>query len=378
MSEPETQDQIPNDDPAITSTQEPRTNWKSWLNTSLLISTVILLFLSLILSLSNHKNQKVDPKEMMAAQAELTAKTAKVNAERANQGLPPLLALGTESPEQIAARLSKDANSLANMSDQLRQLLVEKEKIIAEKNNQLLLSEQARQALTSQLGKLQLQYENQLGISAGAESLKAQLAQAQAKLDALANNPAAEELALLERRNAELEAKLGSLAAASPSRPAPTNDSTGNKLFAESIQDLSPIAKGLCQGLSALEEQSDLEISAAYNRFASQYRASFVKEIRFPANSSQISPADQMALAEAVTHLPEGAMLLVVGYASSAGQPDENRKLSTEQVKNIAKNLELAKPGSQRVQAIQLGQTKRFSSRDPERNQVCEIWQINP
>jgi hypothetical protein len=38
----------------------------------------------------------------------------------------------------------------------------------------------------------------------------------------------------------------------------------------------------------------------------------------------------------------------------------------------------MAKPSNQVVQAVFLGQTKRFSSRIPERNQVCEVWQINP
>jgi hypothetical protein len=28
------------------------------------------------------------------------------------------------------------------------------------------------------------------------------------------------------------------------------------------------------------------------------------------------------------------------------------------------------------VQAVYLGQTDRFSSRVPERNQICEVWRI--
>jgi outer membrane protein OmpA-like peptidoglycan-associated protein len=85
-----------------------------------------------------------------------------------------------------------------------------------------------------------------------------------------------------------------------------------------------------------------------------------------------------MAIAEAIADAPEGAMFFIVGYASTTGNADENRKLSSNRATIVASNLEQSKPGNQMVQAVYLGQTKRFSSQTPERNQVCEIWQINP
>ena len=127
-----------------------------------------------------------------------------------------------------------------------------------------------------------------------------------------------------------------------------------------------------------MEDKSDLEISAAYNRFATQYRASFLKEVRFPAGSAQLNDADRMSIAEAIGNLPEGSMVLVVGYASTTGNADANRKLSSDRATIVAGNIDISKPGNQPVQAVFLGQTNRFSSRIPERNQVCEIWQLNP
>jgi len=341
-------------------------------------ATVLVLFISLILSLNAQKKKTVDPKDIMAAQAIVAAKTAKINAERASQGLPPIVGFGAEAPEQIAARLSKDANTLAGMSDQLRQLLVEKEKIIVEKNNQLLVSEQARQALTSQLGKLQLQWESNLSAGATVEALRAQLAEARTQLEAAAARPTREQFLELQERNTALEAKLNALANPSSSAPTAIKTTVSTKMFADTANDLLPMAKGLFQGLSSLEDHSDLEISAAYNRFATEHRATFLKEVRFPAGSSELNPTDQMAIAEAIADAPEGAMFFIVGYASTTGNADENRKLSSNRATIVASNLEQSKPGNQMVQAVYLGQTKRFSSQTPERNQVCEIWQINP
>ena len=71
---------------------------------------------------------------MYSLQAELASRTATVNAERARQGLPPIEGVGTDSPEQIASRLTKDAATLANYSDRFRTLLSDKDTIIADKN----------------------------------------------------------------------------------------------------------------------------------------------------------------------------------------------------------------------------------------------------
>ena len=132
------------------------------------------------------------------------------------------------------------------------------------------------------------------------------------------------------------------------------------------------------RALGELDDKADLEISAAYNRFATQFSATFLKEVRFSTGSAQLNPADKLGIGDSVTDLPDGAMILVVGYASTTGQADTNRKLSSDRATEVAANIDMAKPGKQVVQAVFLGQTKRFSSRIPERNQVCEVWQINP
>jgi outer membrane protein OmpA-like peptidoglycan-associated protein len=77
-----------------------------------------------------------------------------------------------------------------------------------------------------------------------------------------------------------------------------------------------------------------------------------------------------------VNELPDGDLLLVIGYASETGNEDKNRKLSSDRATAVAELYSSLKRPTQLVQAVYLGQTDRFSSRIPERNQLCEIWRI--
>jgi len=377
---PVTEDPTPNTapQPAETSSAPQR---KLALSPTVMLTIIIALLLGFMIAMNLQQKKKNDQGDIYAKQAELASRTASVNAERARMGLPPLEGMGMDSPEQIAARLTKDAATLANYSDRFRSMLTEKDSIIADKNNSLLVSEQARQALSSQLAKVQNQLDKTISDGASTELMRNQLAEARSRLEQYAKRPTEEEWLMAKTRIADLEAQLAAAksSAATPA-PAPATvqvPSGPAKLFADHRDELIPMAHGLYQGLHDLEDKSDLEISAAYNRFATQYKASFLKEIRFPAGSSQLNPADQIAIAEALSNLPNGSMVLVVGYASNTGNSDANRQLSSDRAKTVASNIDMAKPGNQIVQAVYLGQTDRFSSRIPERNQVCEVWQIN-
>ncbi len=353
-----------------------------------MFTVVMSLLLGCMIAMNLQQKKKTDQGDIDAKLAELASRTASVNAERARLGLPPLEGIGTDSPEQIAARLTKDAASLAHFADRFRTMLSEKDRIIAEKNNSLLLSEQARQALSSQLAKVQTQLDqisaNGDGIELlqnhGIELLQNQLNDARARLEQYATRPTEEQWQQAKTRISELESQLAASPPSNPIAPAPATQQVSSapaKLFAESRDELIPMAQGLFQGLLELEQKNNLEISAAYHRIATESKASFLKEIRFPTDSAQLNPADQIAIAEALSNLPNGAMVLVVGYAPVGGNSDANRKLSADRAKTVANNIDMAKPGNQAVQAIFLGQTNRFSPSLPERNHVCEIWQIN-
>ncbi len=347
---------------------------KSPVSPSLILVIVISLLLGFLIAMNLQQKKQNERVEIDAKQAELATRLASLNAERASLGKPPWEGVGIDSTEQIAARLTKDAATLAHASDRFQALLSEKDAIIAEKNKSLLTSEQARLALSTQLAKAQSQLDQTMADGAGVDSLKSQLDEARSRIEQLAKRPSEEEWLAAQLRISELEARTG----ASNSKPAPVKapTATTKKSFAANRDELHPMAQPLFDGLRELDQKNDLEISAAYNRFPTQYKATFLKEVRFASDSSILNPADQIPIANSLSNVPEGAMILVVGYSSTAGDAEANRQLSSSRSQNIASEIDRAKPGKQFVQSFYFGSTQRFSRNDPERNHVCEIWQI--
>lgn len=342
--------------------------------TNIVLASVAALLVGVLVTLSLYKgNTPSTDKDLYGKQAELEAAKNAVNAERIKQGLPPLEGVGADSPAHVAARLTKDASVLASYADSYNSMIAEKNSIIADKNSSLIASEEARKALSSQLARASNAEASLAEKDAIIKRLEQQLAEAkqallsnQEKMNAYMNRPSSDELLAAKTRIAELEAQLAALRT-----PAPTT-----KLFAESEADLYPAGQALFRALRELEDKSDIEIASSYNRFASEYNATYVKDIRFATGSSELNPADKLALGDALANVPNDAFLLVVGYASTTGNADTNRQLSSDRATTVAQSLNMAKTGNQQVQAVFLGQTKRFSTRIPERNQVCEIWQI--
>ena len=77
-----------------------------------------------------------------------------------------------------------------------------------------------------------------------------------------------------------------------------------------------------------------------------------------------------------VKDIPDGDLVLAVGYASETGNVDKNRTLSSDRATTVAQVYSSAKRPGQFAQAVYLGQTDRFDSHLPERNQIVEIWHI--
>ncbi|MGE9271436.1 MAG: hypothetical protein ACQKBU_11590, partial [Verrucomicrobiales bacterium] len=57
---------------------------------------------------------------------------------------------------------------------------------------------------------------------------------------------------------------------------------------------------------------------------------------------------------------------------------DDNQTLSSARATAVARELDTLKREGQKVQAVYLGQTKRFGKDSPLENQRVEIWQIVP
>ena len=127
-----------------------------------------------------------------------------------------------------------------------------------------------------------------------------------------------------------------------------------------------------------LENKPDSEIATAYSQFGSKLGANVLDKIDFPTGVSDIVPELHDKIARFSMDAPDNALLLVVGYASETGNVDGKRTLSSERATAVARILDQVKKPGQRVQAVYLGQTDRFGSKFPERNQISEVWQIIP
>ncbi|MDE0835542.1 MAG: OmpA family protein [Akkermansiaceae bacterium] len=91
--------------------------------------------------------------------------------------------------------------------------------------------------------------------------------------------------------------------------------------------------------------------------------------------SEPIEDIAQLA-AIAENDVPDGDLTLIIGYASKTGDSVANERLSSDRATAAAQQFSAMKRPGQKVQAVYLGQTDRFSSSIPVRNQLCEIWRI--
>ena len=102
-----------------------------------------------------------------------------------------------------------------------------------------------------------------------------------------------------------------------------------------------------------------------------------IKTLTFPTGSAKLDAADEDPVRRLLDNVPDGDLLLAIGYASETGNVDSNGKLSSDRATAVAELLTSVKRPGQQVQAVYLGQTDRFSSRTPESNQLVEVWQIH-
>lgn len=329
-----------------------------------------------------------DPAEVARMQAEANALQSQLNRERLAQGLRPLES-GAESIEDVAGRLKKEADTMVSMAGGLEKLLTEAEAKNRAKDNELLKSEQSRQSLAADNVRMQEEVRRSLVASSEGDLLRRELATAKSRGDALmteldgvrkelasrGSGASSQDMDDLKRRLDEalraksfFEAKVGDLQRELASAK--------SKLFAASENDLLPAAVDLVRSLRKLENHQDSDITQAYSRFGVELGAEVLRKLEFATGSSQLGASDQEAIRKLVETIPDGDLLLVIGYASETGNVDANRTLSSDRATAAAEWYSSAKRPGQLVQAVYLGQTDRFSSRIPERNQIVEIWQI--
>jgi outer membrane protein OmpA-like peptidoglycan-associated protein len=329
-----------------------------------------------------------DPVEVARLKAETNALQNQLNRNRLELGLRPLEG-GAESIDDVAARLKKEADTMVMMASSLEKLLTESEARNRATESKLLQSETSRQNLAADSVRMQEEIRRALVTGSEADLLRRDLTTAKARNDALmaeldqtrkelaakGEGASKEDLADMQRRLEEalrardfFEAKVKELQA--------ELSNTKSKLFAASENELLPAAVELFRSLRKLEGLPDAEISAAYSKLGVELGANVLRKLDFATGSSKLSAADDEAIRALVRDIPDGDLILCVGYASETGNVDSNRTLSSDRATTAAELYSGAKRPEQAVQAVYLGQTDRFSSRIPERNQIVEIWHI--
>jgi outer membrane protein OmpA-like peptidoglycan-associated protein len=302
-------------------------------------------------------------------------------------GLPPLEG-GSEPIGDIADRLKTDADTLVALAGRFQQMLGEKDSELTNRNAEILRLEKLRQDLSVEYARLNSELQRALVSGAEATQLRKLLADSQASLDALSeelkrNQEKIAELSggvtgdeytdlerrfqetlrskdFFESRVKELEAELGKM-----------------NLFAKSENELLPAAVELFRRLRALEVLNDSDTNTEYSKIEVELGANVLHTLNFETGSSELSVEEMQQLDHiAADDVPDGDLTFIVGYASTTGDDVANQKLSSDRATAAAQYFDGRKRPGQRVQAVYLGQTKRFSGSVPEKNQICEIWRI--
>lgn len=320
--------------------------------------------------------------ELKNLQAEVDARRTELNRQRVSMGLGPIEG-GSEPIEDIAGRLKKDTDSLVALSVRFQQMLSEKDSELTARNAEILRSEKLRQALAAESSRLQNELQRALINGSDADLLRRDLADLKAQRDALS-----EELSALKKKGSgvssdeyvSLKRRFDETLRAKEFFEARVKELEGDlskaKLFASSESELLPAAVALFRSLRELEGRSDSDITTSYSSLGVELGANVLHTLNFATGSATLSPTDEEVIAKLVNDLPDGDLLFVVGYASETGNLDSNQRLSSDRATAAATFYSRVKRPGQLVQAVYLGQTDRFSSRMPERNQIVEIWRI--
>lgn len=329
-----------------------------------------------------------DPTEVARLKAETNALQNQLNRSRLELGLRPLEG-GAESIEDVASRLKKEADTMVVMAGSLEKLLTESEAKNRATESKLLQSETSRQNLAADSVRMQEEIRRALVVSTEVDMLRRDLATAKSRNDALMSEldqTRKELVALGEGASkadlSELQRRLDEALRAKDFFEAKVNElqnelsTTKSKLFAATENELLPAAVELVRSLRKLENLPDSDITQAYSKLGVDLGASVLRKLEFATGSSKLSPEDEEAMKNHIEDIPDGDLVLAIGYASETGNVDGNRVLSSDRATAAAQLYSSLKRPGQLVQAVYLGQTDRFSSRIPERNQLVEIWRI--
>jgi outer membrane protein OmpA-like peptidoglycan-associated protein len=376
----------------------------------LLMFMIMALLMVLIITLIGRGKGISGSSEKSAAQTSkenLEARRSELNRQRIAMGLP-LLEDGSESVDDIAKRLRKDAETLAEICKKSQQQLADKDleisasnaetlrlfklRQIASQENARLQSELERARIdSSEYGRLQSELQRAMINSAEKDKLKMQLiesqAQSQAQKDAISQELAIARQKLAGQASAvnrdeyaDLQRRFDEALRAKEFYELRTKELEASlskaNLFAKSENELLPAAVELFRRLRKMEGMKSSDFTTEYSKFEVELGANVLHTLDFETGSSVLNDEDKRRIEAITSEVPDGDLTLIIGYASETGNSESNQTLSSDRATSAAEYFSSKKRPGQLVQAVYLGQTDRFSSRVHERNQICEVWRI--
>lgn len=314
--------------------------------------------------------------ELRELQAKVNAAESKLNARRS----------AMEPVEDVAARLKQDAETMVALARTLQTTIAEKESLLAAKHADVQQSEQLRKAAVDESRALREQLGKVSDGGAGVEAMRRELEGMRPQRDALAAEVAklkqelqsaaggaSAEIDDLKRQLAESRRERDFFAARTKELEAGV---AKERLFADSENELSPEGLRLLRSLRELEGKPDAEITAAYAGLGVSLGANALQKFEFAGVSGGLTPEFEEKVKSLASEVADGDSVVVVGYAAEGGDAEASRKLSAERATAVAELFSSVKRAGQQVQAVHFGSTDRFSSQNPERNQIVEIWRV--
>ena len=362
------------------STAAPRPATPGTLPASVLVlGFVVVVLLGVLVAMAlrpkGDKDLAEEDPALRDLKGRLQAQQESLNQERLKMGLSPLYS-GTnqESAEVIAKRITEDTATLVGLSKGGMDVIADMEAARAKAAKELTDALQLQSILRDRNDALQKERDQALYEASNAVQARKELEKANVTIGLLQKeierlNKGSGDTSLLLAERDRLRAQIAEL----------QSRLSKSSLFAGTEAQMFKEAVELFRDLRQLEGKSDQEIVQAYSQYGLKYGAFvFPRKLAFPTGSSQLAPEDADLLRSLPTEAADNSYIVVIGYASETGNVDDNRVLSSDRATAVAQILDAAKKPGQQVQAAYLGQTDRFSSRIPERNQICEVWQITP
>ena len=349
----------------------------------LIMGAAILLLLFLVVNNQTNNNKPSSEVEDLKERLSDLKRRDNGNLNQQNLGA------GTNNygvdPMKLAEEISTEANTLAGLIGDFSSTIQQKDALLQTARDTEALLNRRIQDLQRQMNDLSSSAAEAVTMRQELESLRTLYANAQRQIEELRKRPDTATVEELRRQNDELRSRLLALADIEEENSDLREKVRRlqaivdrSKLFVEDTSTLPATAQHLFRELQRLEDFEPAQLADQYTRIETEINAKPLRSINFETGSSQLTAEKVSIIKNDLAETHPGAFLLVVGYASTTGDQDANRTLSSDRATAVASQVNFDKKGTQIVRAVFLSETNRFSKEQAPLNQICEIWEIRP